>query len=250
MVLYSQYPTPKPVYMRKPWLLTYLIAQIAFGNPQFDRQTGSPLPKIPAATTDLKVDLATIVFKPLPPPKDNFKLPDIPPPVAYKHTLAQMEVILIDAAEQGDIKKVFERSVMLWHGLDVPQNRNVALTWLGYAAAVGYADAQFYLGSLFHYGEGVLPDTNKAIQYYQMAASQGHSRSQAGLSNIYFANRNFRYFYAWLNMAMANETYPEDLQMMKRVSNQLDTNRIRAAQNLARQLVSQYPGAYKPPAAK
>lgn len=38
----------------------------------------------------------------------------------------------------------------------------------------GHANAQFHLGNMYDKGEGVAQNTNEAMKWYSLAASQGH----------------------------------------------------------------------------
>ena len=45
-------------------------------------------------------------------------------------------------------------------------------------AEQGDADAQFELGSMYYWGEGVPADNAESVRWYQLAAEQGHTRAQ------------------------------------------------------------------------
>jgi len=56
-------------------------------------------------------------------------------------------------------------------------------------ADTGNADAQFRLGSMFYYGEGVPRDHSQAVHWYRLAAGQGNAQGQYSLSYCYFRGR-------------------------------------------------------------
>jgi len=60
-----------------------------------------------------------------------------------------------------------------------------ALAILRPLAAEGDAMAQFYLGLMYHKGEGVAQDHTKAVRWWRKAAEQGHSRAQYNLALSY-----------------------------------------------------------------
>jgi len=54
-------------------------------------------------------------------------------------------------------------------------------------AEEGDAEAQYGLGRLYFYGQGVDQDYSKAAKWYRKAALQNHARSQANLGHLYEA---------------------------------------------------------------
>lgn len=56
--------------------------------------------------------------------------------------------------------------------------------WLEQATA-GNADAQNYVGEIYHKGLGTEPDYAKAAQWYEKAAAQGSKRAQINLGSLY-----------------------------------------------------------------
>ena len=55
------------------------------------------------------------------------------------------------------------------------------VTYLMRAAERGHAEAQYQLGLLYEYGNGVEKDIARAVEYYQKAAAQGHPQAHATL---------------------------------------------------------------------
>ena len=58
-------------------------------------------------------------------------------------------------------------------GNGVPRNYKTAVKWYRLAAEQGYADAQYNLGSMSGYGEGVKLDFAYAYMWWDIAASSG-----------------------------------------------------------------------------
>jgi TPR repeat protein len=52
-------------------------------------------------------------------------------------------------------------------------------------AEQGYAEEQFTLGTIYHYGDGVSPDYAEAAKWYLKAAEQGHDEAQFKLGALY-----------------------------------------------------------------
>jgi len=57
--------------------------------------------------------------------------------------------------------------------------------WLPFAEA-GNAEAQFRVGRLYDFGEGVSKQDRKAMEYYILAEQQGHLDSRHNLALLYF----------------------------------------------------------------
>ena len=100
------------------------------------------------------------------------------------------------AAEQGHPDAQFSLGEMYTEGKGVPQNSDMACQRYAEAAAQGHeaglnalkqlaeqgdADAQFCLGDMYNYGEGVPRNGDMACQWYAKAAAQGH---KAGLNAL------------------------------------------------------------------
>ena len=60
------------------------------------------------------------------------------------------------------------------------------------AAEQGHDRAQYTLGSLYEYGDGVPQDTKTAKDWYLEAAKQGHPEAQARFN---YQHRHGSYFY-------------------------------------------------------
>ncbi|WP_299394041.1 hypothetical protein [uncultured Desulfovibrio sp.] len=68
-----------------------------------------------------------------------------------------------------------------WYAKAARQGHEAGLKTLKQLAEQGHADAQFRLGEMYDYGEGVPQDDGKACQWYAKAAAQGH---EAGLKTL------------------------------------------------------------------
>jgi len=53
------------------------------------------------------------------------------------------------------------------------------------SAEQGDAEAQFFLGYMYDYGEGTLTDKKQAFYWYQKSAEQGHAKAQFNLGLMY-----------------------------------------------------------------
>ncbi len=76
-------------------------------------------------------------------------------------------------AEQGDANAQFNLGSMYEYGDGVPQDDTEAVRWYRLAADQGYAKAQSNLGLMYEYGEGVPQDDVQARMWLNLAAAQG-----------------------------------------------------------------------------
>jgi uncharacterized protein len=71
----------------------------------------------------------------------------------------------------------------------------------------GDAEAQFWLGVLYHDGEGVPQDYETAVKWYRKAADQGFASAQHNLGFMYWFEegvpKNYVTAHMWLNLAAA-----------------------------------------------
>ena len=92
---------------------------------------------------------------------------------------------LKSAAEQGDAGAQYELGRMYAWGQGVPQNYAQAVSWHRKAAEQGHADAQYNLGVAYNKGQGVPRDYVQALSWYRKAAAQGDARAQNNLGFMY-----------------------------------------------------------------
>jgi len=141
-------------------------------------------------------------------------------------------------AEQGLAKAQFNLGVMHEYGDGVPQDYKEAVRLYRLAADQGFAKAQFNLGVMYEYGHGVPQDYKEAVRLYRLAAEQGFADAQYNLGT-YYANgtgvvQDFMYAHMWLNIAASNGS---DKGNKKKVEGKLTTSDISEAQRLARECV-------------
>lgn len=71
----------------------------------------------------------------------------------------------------------------------------------------GNAEAQFQLGRIYHNGDGIEPNFNKAVYWYKKAAQQGYVDAQINLGSCYDENEDFDSAFYW-NMEAAKQGSP------------------------------------------
>ena len=102
------------------------------------------------------------------------------------------------------------------------------------AAEQGIAKAQFSLGVMYAFGEGVPQDYKTAVKWYTLAAEQGNAGAQNNLGLMYGTGRGVIqdnvYAHMWLNIAASSKN--RDI-----VAKRMTPADISTAQNLARECV-------------
>ena len=89
------------------------------------------------------------------------------------------------AAEEGNEEAQFNLGIMYDFGEGVPADDRKAVYWYRLAAEQGHAGAQFFLGTMYDFGEGVPADDREAVHWYRLAAEQGHADAQFYLGAMY-----------------------------------------------------------------
>ena len=90
-----------------------------------------------------------------------------------------------------DSATVFERCKLYYSS----ENYTEAFKCFQKDAEQGNADAQFGLGVMYQYGQGVKQDYFKAFEWYQKAAEQGIAQAQYSLGIMYYDGKGVRQNY-------------------------------------------------------
>ena len=89
------------------------------------------------------------------------------------------------AADYGHIEAHVRTAIHLLFGYGIPKDKKTGVKYLKIGADNGSAFGQYMLGFLYRAGEiGLLGRDKKAVQYFEMAAKQGHAKSQIELANM------------------------------------------------------------------
>ena len=89
---------------------------------------------------------------------------------------ADLDVVeLRQLAEQGNAMAQFNLGWMYAFGEGISEDDREAVKWYTLAAEQGYVSAQFYLGGMYYYGEGVLKDNVYAYVWWNIASSLDNS---------------------------------------------------------------------------
>ncbi len=89
-------------------------------------------------------------------------------------------------SKQGDAEAQYRLGVMYDYGDGVPQDHKVAAEWYTLAAEQDHAQAQYNLGTLYYGGNGVLKDDVTAVKWFTLAAEQGLADAQYNLGTLYY----------------------------------------------------------------
>jgi len=108
-----------------------------------------------------------------------------------------------------------------YYGLGVAKDINKAAELWEKAANKGLARAQFHLANLYERGgDGLQPDPQKALNWYIMAAWQGHAEAQLILAQKYTAGdgvpQDYPTAYKWCRRAAENDN-PEAQCMLSAI---------------------------------
>jgi len=100
----------------------------------------------------------------------------------YATALKEFRVL----AKRGHAEAQYYLGLMYhWGHHGVVQDYNEAVKWYRKAAEQGYAKAQDTLGLMYHEGHGVVQDYNEALKWFRKAAEQGYTIAQFSLGLMY-----------------------------------------------------------------
>jgi hypothetical protein len=99
-------------------------------------------------------------------------------------------------AERGNAKAQYRLGRMYEFGQGVVVDKAQALVWLRKSAAQGDAEAQLELGVMYATGDGVKQDDKMAVELFQKAATQGEATAQYNLGLMYAKGNGVQKDYA------------------------------------------------------
>ncbi len=119
--------------------------------------------------------------------------------------------ILRPLADQGSPIAQFYVGVMYEWGQGVPQNGDEAAKWFRKAAEQGHAVSQASLGLMYFAGNGVARSYAEAARWWLRAAKQGDASAQVGLGTIYKEGygvpQNYILAYMWFTVSAHDPDY-------------------------------------------
>ena len=99
-------------------------------------------------------------------------------------------------AERGNAKAQYRLGRMYEFGQGVAVDKAQALVWLRKSAAQGDSEAQLELGVMYASGDGVKQDDKMAVALFQKAATQGEATAQYNLGLMYAKGNGVQKDYA------------------------------------------------------
>lgn len=88
-------------------------------------------------------------------------------------------------AERGNAEAQYRVGRMYEFGQGVPQDKAQGIVWIRKAASQNHADAQQELGVIYATGDGVKQDNAQAVAWFRKAATQGDATAQYNLGLLY-----------------------------------------------------------------
>jgi TPR repeat protein len=149
-------------------------------------------------------------------------------------------------AEAGDALAQYFLGSSYYHGQGVVQDYEEAARWLTLAAEQGFAPAQYFLGRMYRQGQGVAQDYEEAARWLTLAAEQGVAPAQSNLGVMYGQGlgvpQDYAKAYMWINLAAAQGD--EDVvEFRDELNKSLTPEQVTEGQRLARQcLAANYKG--------
>ena len=132
-------------------------------------------------------------------------------------------------AKQEFPRAQYNLGKMYCFGEGVRTNQNEGRKWWRKAADQGHTRAQFNLGNIHYYGDGVDENLEKAISWYRKAADQGFARAQFVLGLMYRlgegVEKNNIQAYKWWGLA-ANQGHEDAISNKSDVRKLMTRNEI------------------------
>jgi TPR repeat protein len=120
---------------------------------------------------------------------------------------AQALKIFRSLASQGYAPAQYNIGVLYDFGQGVTQSYQEALKWYRLAAAQGHASAQYNIGYMYRNGQGVTQSYQEALKWYRLAAAQGDAVAQNNIGVMYHSGhgvtQDHQEALRWLRLAAA-----------------------------------------------
>jgi hypothetical protein len=111
------------------------------------------------------------------------------------------------------------------------------------AAEQGHAKAQYNLGTMYDFGNGVPKDDREAVKWYRKAAEQGYANAQYNLGVMYAKGEgvpeNYIKAYMWVSLAAAFG-YKDEKKAKEVLKKRMSSEQIAEAQRLSSEWFEKY----------
>ena len=143
------------------------------------------------------------------------------------------------AAESGLHLAQYNLGILYFFGQGVDKDLEQSFRWTQAAAEQGHVAAQHNLGSLYYEGQGVDRDRATAVEWYSTAAKAGHADAALLLAEMFQQGVSVRrdpvQAHAWASMAVNNE-HVEASSLRESIENRMNQEQL----NQARRLFAQW----------
>jgi len=144
-------------------------------------------------------------------------------------------------AEKGSPDAQYNIGLMYFYGQGVRQDYAQAAKWYLVSAQQGDAYAQNNIGMMYHQGYGVPQDYYQALKWYRLAAEQGLGEAQHNLARYYHKGKSVLkdhvQAHAWFNLAAMNGAV-NAAQERDALAEEMTPRQIEEAQKFARDCLS------------
>ena len=140
-------------------------------------------------------------------------------------------------AEKGVVQAQFTMGLMYTYGEGVSINYIEAAKWYRKAANKGFVKAEYVMGIIHEKGYGVSRNPSKAVTWYRKAANKGYGKAQIMMGVMYARGigvpSNYVMAHMWWSLAEGSDE--ENVHLKRKLIETLMTpNEIEKAKNLAR----------------
>ena len=139
------------------------------------------------------------------------------------------------AAEAGLDMAQYNLGILYFFGQGVDLDYDQAFKWTSAAADQGHTAALFNLGSLYFSGQGTEADEDKAVQYYSRSARSGHAEAAITLARMYRDGESVIVdpvqAHAWARVALDNE-HTEAAALRSEIERLMNPQQLSAARRL------------------
>lgn len=139
------------------------------------------------------------------------------------------------AAEEGLDMAQYNLGILYYFGQGVDKNLEEAFRWTQLAAEQGHPAAQFNLGNLYFAGDGADEDLEQSLEWYGSAARAGHAAAAYLIATMYdrggSATEDLVLAHAWASIAIRNE-HEQGQAIRDIMENRMDADQLSQARRL------------------
>ena len=107
----------------------------------------------------------------------------------HERKLTEATRVCRASAEHGNAKAQYKLGGIYYYGNGIPKDYAEAARWYRKAADQGDAKAEYGIGYMYDGGLGLPQDFTEALRWYRKAADQDDAQAQGGLGSMYYDGR-------------------------------------------------------------